>query len=518
MSAQALVVILCGLLNIRSIIVAGVAIGISIWGKNLEAGTWVVFITLAFVPAILSTLAPIVRFFSLRYWISGGILHLKHGWLSKKTLTIPLSRIHSLSTQSNIWYQATDMIGLKIDTKATDDVELELILTQDEYDALSQVITQEEQVYLESSPQEGDEKAPREEDAHPLEDLRTTTDEHNDCLTSDTTRRKVISYRLKDLIRAGLTGNYLKGFWIIVYLVYKAFDELYNLLPDSRMVVERTITYGYSLGHSSAASKWIGDSLSIAIGVILIVLVSATIQAGIYVWRYWQSQIEITPKRIVFSRGLSTRIKQTVRRKQAISVSFTTNILEYLLGSKTLQVELARSTSTRKDDNRFRLRGWQDQASILDWWQVYDKDLIPTIRSRWYIFRLYILIGIVGAVCVGGFITWLIYREEATPYWLALSGVPLCLGIGYGWSLYRLSSIRLTPKHIHLTLGGWCKQERWIPYETVNMVAIHQAIWQKRTDTCSLEICTLGSSYRIPALNRQKANELRNALLYIIEV
>lgn len=512
MSRQALVVMLCGLLNIRSLITTGLfLVGILVWSKGAETNGWVLggAIGLLFVQSILR---PIVRYFSLRYWVEGGLLHLAHGWLSKHKLTIPLSRIHSLSTESNMWYQATDMVGLKIDTKATEGVELELILTQAEYDTLYQVIAQEERIYLEHTPQE--------EATPPLEEPSSQPSgmEAVDIASPSAVEPKIISYQLWDLIRAGLTGNHIKGIWLIAYVVYKGFEEIRSLFPEST-ITRQIIQYSKSLGHSPQVMQWVEDGIAIAIGLFVVLLASAVIQTGIYVWQYWQAEVEISPKRIVLSRGLSTRIKQVIRRKQAVSISLKTNILESLVGTKTLQVDLARSSLSDKDEsNKFRLRGWQDEASILDWWQVSPREIQRGLRSRWYIWRLHLLIGLAGALALGAFVAWLTYRGELTWHWQLLSTLPLVLCGGYGWSLYRHGSVRLTARHLHITQGGWARQETWIPYESVGMISLRQAIWQRGTGTCSLEISTLGSTYRIPALGRGEASELRNVLLYIIEV
>lgn len=519
MSLQALIVMLCSLLNLRWLISTAILlIGAFAWGQKQGINSWILIGILA-----LSILRPaiqaIVRYVSLRYWISEGSLHLSHGWLSKNKLTVPLSRIHSLSSESNIWYQATDMVGLKIDTKATEEVELELILTQEEYDVLYQAITQEERTYLEDAPSRPIDNTPHEgQPPAPEESIPTSMpqESHQAPTTLASHRPKSIQYQLVDLIRAGLTSNHLKGFWIIAYVVYKGLGEIRNILPDS-VLIQKVIKYGTSLGNSPQVMRWVENSISIALGLVLVILVSAIIQTAIYVWQYWQAELEITPNRLVLSRGLSTRVKQVVRRKQAVSITFKTNILEQLLGCKTLQIELAKGILSSKEDSRFKLRGWHDMDSILSWWQSSDQELLPKIQSKWYILRYYVILGLLAALALGGIVVWLAHRGELSLHFLTLMLIPLTIGAGYGYSYYRLSSIKLTPRHLYLSLGGWRKLEAWIPYQSIGMATISQAIWQRRTDTCSLEISTLGGFYRLPALSRQEASELRNALLYIIE-
>lgn len=521
MSPQALIVMLCSLFNFRSLITIAIfLIGAFAWGEKRGINSWLLIGILTAASILLPTIRSIIHYCSLRYWIAGGLLHLSHGWLSKQKLTIPLSRIHSLSSESNIWYQATDMVGLKIDTKATENVELDLILTQEEYDTLYQVISEQEQTYLESSPMgyenhpsQGEEHAPTPKEGIPI----STETETDQTPTTLTPQHQSIQYRLIDLIHAGLTSNHLKGFCFIAYVVYKVFEETRSFLPDS-VVIQKAIEYGTSLGHSPQVMKWIEDGITVVIGLVLVILASAIIQTTVYVWRYWQAELKIAPHRLIFSRGLSTRVKQTVRRKQAVSITFKTNILERILGCKTLQVELAKGVLSSKEDSRFKLRGWRDMDSILQWWQVSDQEVLPKAQSKWYIFRYYLVLGLLAALPLGGMIVWLSHRDELSIYFLTLTLIPLLIGAGYGYSYYRLSSIKLTPRHLYVSLGGWRKLEVWIPYDAIGKTSINQAIWQRRTDSCSLEISTLGGSYRLPALNRREASELHNALLYIIEM
>ena len=95
------------------------------------------FIALSLITAFLS-------FYFKKYYVEDGNLIFIHGVIQHERTSIPLNKIQSLRTKSGLIYRMLDMKGISFDTLASRTEEIELILDDDDWDALlSRVETQE---------------------------------------------------------------------------------------------------------------------------------------------------------------------------------------------------------------------------------------------------------------------------------------------------------------------------------------------------------------------------------------
>lgn len=107
------------------------------------------------VLAICLTLAAVIAFinyYSKKYYVENGNLIFIHGLVRKEITSISLTKIHSLRTKQGLIYRLLDMKGVSFDTLASQSEEIEMILDNEDWEALlSRIETLDSQTQIQAS-------------------------------------------------------------------------------------------------------------------------------------------------------------------------------------------------------------------------------------------------------------------------------------------------------------------------------------------------------------------------------
>ena len=94
--------------------------------------------------AALALLLASMSFFKIRFHVEGGNLIYRHRLIGNATTTIPLNRIHTLRTRQGLFYRLFGLRGILFDTLASKEEEIELILSESDWQNLLNRIERQE--------------------------------------------------------------------------------------------------------------------------------------------------------------------------------------------------------------------------------------------------------------------------------------------------------------------------------------------------------------------------------------
>ena len=94
--------------------------------------------------AALALIMASFAFFQIKIHIKEGNLIYRHKLISRETTTIPLDRIHTLRTRRGLLYRLLQLRGIFFDTLASKTEEVELILSESDWQSLLAVVEQQE--------------------------------------------------------------------------------------------------------------------------------------------------------------------------------------------------------------------------------------------------------------------------------------------------------------------------------------------------------------------------------------
>lgn len=230
------------------------------------------------VLAICLTLAAVIAFinyYSKKYYVENGNLIFIHGLVRKEITSISLTKIHSLRTKQGLIYRLLDMKGVSFDTLASQSEEIEMILDNEDWEALlSRIETLDSQTQIQAS------------EADKIE-------EKTDGYTTK------LSVGNLNLIKGALCQNHLRGMVVFGSILVTLYDQIIS-------VNENAVEYFY--GYMATHADFLRLSLSSCITVAAILyIVTLLLWLGKVFLRYFNMDIRIDREQLFFESGLISR-------------------------------------------------------------------------------------------------------------------------------------------------------------------------------------------------------------------
>lgn len=214
--------------------------------------------------AALALILASLAFFQIRFYVEGGNLIYRHRLISRATTTIPLSRIHTLRTRQGLLYRVLGLRGVLFDTLAAKEEEIELILSESDWQSLLKRVERQEQ------PQPAD------------PDMPPAYNPSSHIKFSD-----------RDLLRDALCQNHLKGMVVLGGFAAVIINSLTDL-PENTL----EIIAGYLESH-------LGNFAVSLAGIVMIMaatyVVSLVLWLGKVLLRYHDLSLSYDSKTLTFS-------------------------------------------------------------------------------------------------------------------------------------------------------------------------------------------------------------------------
>lgn len=251
------------------------------------------------VLAICLTLAAVIAFinyYSKKYYVENGNLIFIHGLVRKEITSISLTKIHSLRTKQGLIYRLLDMKGVSFDTLASQSEEIEMILDNEDWEALlSRIETLDSQTQIQAS------------EADKIE-------EKTDGYTTK------LSVGNLNLIKGALCQNHLRGMVVFGSILVTLYDQIIS-------VNENAVEYFY--GYMATHADFLRLSLSSCITVAAILyIVTLLLWLGKVFLRYFNMDIRIDREQLFFESGLISRNSSRFSYDKICTVYIKRNIIE----------------------------------------------------------------------------------------------------------------------------------------------------------------------------------------------
>lgn len=424
---------------------------------------------------ILTLILTSISFFPKRFYIKDGNLIFIHGLISRENTVVPLDRVHSLRTEKGIWFRLLNMRGIIFDTLATRQEEIELILSESDWQALLSLIEKEEKVNP-VSPHE--------------------PPEYNPSFT--------ITYPVSGLLKAALCQNHLKGMAVFGSILAVIFSNLDDISEDDTI---RAVGYLKTLFESLIASPLKIITLLVCLYIVILLL-----WLGRVLLRYYDMTMKYDRKLLTFTYGLLTRASCRFFYDKICTIRIKRNFLEKRFGFCTLMLRQALNASAQKEDDNMKLYGTDSTSFFLNWWLGEDCNATPVviaaksgkgvlIHSMMLSLLIIILLAIV--FCCNQMYLCLI---------ITLFGLPIA--VWRGICTMRHSRITLKSSYLIIHNGGFAEIANYIKYSNLEVVRIRSTPLTRFFHRVSLELSTSGTSFYVRSINEDTAKLIYEFLFY----
>lgn len=423
---------------------------------------------------VLALVLAAIAFFQIKFHVEGGNLIYRHSLINRATTTIPLSRIHTLRTRQGLLYRLFGLRGILFDTLAAQGDEIELILSESDWQSLLNRIELQEQ------PQPADPEEPP--------------------AFNPVSSRK---FSNKDLVLDALCQNHLKGMLVLGSVV--AF--MFNLITDvSDNAIDKLADYLETHLDYFAVSV-----AGIAVVMVATYMVSLILWLGKVILRYFDLTLDYDSKTLTFTYGLLSRLSSRFGRDKICTLRIKRNYFENRLGLCTLAMKQALNSSARKEEDNLKIYGRDYSRFFLDWWlgDGYGSEAeIAGAKSGKGVLTRSLLVDAVLA-SVFSAVLW----HFGLYVWIILPVIYLLTGIPKGIMTMRHSHISLRESYLVIGTGRFAEIRNYLKYSNVDVVRITRTPLSRFTGRVSLSLSTSGTSFTIRSLREDHAMLIYELLL-----
>lgn len=422
----------------------------------------------------LGLLITFTRYYFRKFHVEGDKLIFSQGYASKRTSSIPLSRVHTLRTKKGLLYRLFDMRGITFDTLASKYEEVELILDEDDWQMLLDRVRDGENL-----------------------SLRTDTPP---APPSENDTRRVNNL---NIIKGALCQNHLKGFAVLATVFFALLGKIDQLSGDTASKVFDFL-YDKAAGSLPAGWQW----LWLLAGIYLIVMLLWT---GKIALRYSNMTMKMAGSRITIESGLISRFTCRLSRNKVSILKIKRNPLEAIAGCSTITLRQANNASGNKEEDNISIYGSNLGAELLKW-RLGDSEnhsaLFSARSGIGLFFRKFIpnlIIALAAAYVIAHF-AGVIPAAVVSCGYIVFAAARAMLA-------WRHSRIRLTDSFVEISRGNIAEITEYVRYHDIEAINIRQTPLTPRTQRVSLTIETNAGAATVYSLKLGAASEIRNTLL-----
>lgn len=424
--------------------------------------------------ALLALILASLAIFKMKFHVKDGNLIYRHNLISRATTTIPLNRIHTLRTKQGLLYRLLDLRGVLFDTLAAKDEEIELVLSESDWQSLLDRIERQER---------------------PQSDVTDMPPAYNPS--------SFIEFSNKNLVFDALCQNHLKGMVVLGGFASVVFNTLSDLSENSFELIESYLESHFD----HFVVSWVGIAMIMACTYI----VSLVLWLGKVLLRYYNLSLTYDSKILTFSHGLFSRLSSRFTRDKICTIWIKRNYFEKRFGLSTLALKQALNSSAQKEDDNLKIYGNDCSNFFLGWWLGQDyaseTDIATAKSGKGVITHSLIPDLLLSSVAI------VILCHFGLYGWTILPVIYLSVGIPKAILTMRHSHITLKDSYLIINNGRFAEIKNYLKYDNVEVVRVTRTPLSQFTGRVSLSISTTGSTFTIRSLRQEQALDIYERLL-----
>jgi len=421
----------------------------------------------------LSLAGSVLEFIYFRFYIKENDLIIKSGFISKKTVTIPLSKIQAVHIEQTLLHNLLNAARLSFDSAGSEKIEVKI-------DAINTREAEDLKRFI----------------LHSREELQTAP-------APDQT---IIDLDFKDLLKLSISANHLEAFLLMLAFFVSIIDQVKGIFD---VEYGRFMNWLYDLGSSPLAALFTGMIAALVVSIVI-----STVRVFL---RYFDFRISKSPKGYFIHSGLINIQQKLVPFSKIQFISWKANWIRQYLKLYLLHFHAIGYGHMKE---RLRIKVPVTKLSMLPvLLQQYHpllpiKDITPVGVEPAFITRRILLIGLIPAAIIGliGFIffNWMIL-------WYILGAWVLLVSI-YSFLFQKKFRLWMWADALQIRRGYFGREELVLKWNMVQSVVLDQSIYQRSHDLASIVLHTAGGNVSIPYIPLDVARKIMNYALYKAEL
>lgn len=438
--------------------------------KEGKAEKWLIISAIAVAAGLVYA---VTEYFFFRFFITGNELVVKKGFFNKREIVLPLSRIQAVHLDQDWLHRLLNIVKVSVDSPGASNAEVKFSLKRETAEAFRKYILEESGHH--------EEVAVREAAAETV---------------------PVISLSGRDLLKLGISANFLKAFFILLAFFISVLDNLEGVTGKK----------------SSEWMQWAGDQASqssataLAMIGIMVLLVSVVASFVMVVLKYGDFRMEKIRNGFHIKTGLLNRKEKFVPFQKVQYISWKANWIRRHIPYYLLQFHAkGERESKEKWDISVPVTRLSFFEPLLQHYHPMLQEGISFVKVHPSFVSRRILVGFI--ICVALFLVlWLPFEKYALWAFLPLPFTALS-----SWLFQKKYNARLGEEAIQVNKEIFGKGSILLRWDKVQSVAVSQSIFQRRKNLATLKLFTASGVVVVPFIFLQEANALRDYALFKVE-
>ncbi len=455
---------------------------IGIWVGSKKAST-LLYSILAFF--VLVAIFGLVYFFRYTFYLSDNELVINKGVFRKSKMNIPFDRIQSINFQQSILHQIFSVVKLEVDTAGSAGVEFDL-----------RAISRKDAVALREIILAGKSQTP--------EDSKIESENKPDIVTPQ--EQLLFKLTFPELVKVGLTQNHLKS-GMLPFLLY---FWLRSTLGQGGVELDK-----YMDKYADPEQVIKAGLLVIAVLIFGYALLAMLISLILSIFRFYDLSFYRKADGFKVKYGLFTKREISTKDTKIQIFRWQDNLLRKIPKIFDLQIKQAASAAVKKKTSILHIAGvsaWHIHRFLEAYFPQGDYVVDAFIPiSKWWFKRQTVIMAIV-LVLTGG----LFYFFPNPPVFI---GLVLLYGLQLlGKYLFsQKSKIGFNDEVLQIKSGHFGDTTELVQLHKIQGVKLEKSPFQRRKNLATIVIFTAAGNIKSPYLPIQKAETIRDYILFKIE-
>ncbi len=433
-----------------------------------------------------STLTSIISYFKFYFYIKNEELVIEKGVFQKSKINVPFDRIQTVNLQQNPIHRFFDVMALEIDTAGSAGNELSIkAINRKNAEEIRSFLLEKSRLAKAEKGIEGDE----------------VTEGVASIVQKETS---LLNLSISDLLKIGIGQNHFRRALIIVGSLFAAMEYARTIIGASFETQIKEVA-GLVAG-SAFLIALIAVPLMIA-GSILLTLIQTVL-------RYYDLNFLKTQRGFKVVAGLLTKREQSANLTKIQQIAWSTNPVKMIFNLFDLKLSQAASVVVARKQSFYVPGCYAHQIEAVQ--ETYfpgvsavDFEMHGIHRS--IMWRRWLYIGLLPAA----FAFLGVYLSTE-----ALSIFPIfwiIIVFLYQYRYWKKWNYGISEEGIRTSSGVIGTQWDLLLWYKIQSVKIKQTIYQRRKGLCDLVFYTAAGGIKIPYIELEKAQQIRNYVLYKIE-
>ena len=423
-------------------------------------------------------------YLNFKFHMNDAHFYLKEGIFKVSEIDIPFDRIQNININQNLIQQMLNVVGVEIETAGQGNAEISIkALKKEDANALKNKLLEQKHLQQESS----------------------LVDQETPSKVKSTSGHQIFKLDLPQLVKVGLSSNYLKGFGLVLAFGLTVLQFINDILTN--FTGEKFDPDLDGMPHSSP--YLVLSSLVFILVLSFLVTISST------VLKYFDLKVVQLKTDFEVQYGLIKRVNKVIKKEKTQVFETVENPISKFFKIKSLYVSQASSNSLR-NKNKIGLVGVSSAEIQILFESLFDLNFNQTFilfhsNFRYGLRLLYRYL----ILCIA--ITAFTYVTVNPITGIGAGTVLLCLFAFLSFLQYKKSSLELNDDLIKINSGSIHSKQKYISIHKIQSVALAQNIFQQYNAYADLILYTASGTEKVQYISLEDTYKIINYLTFKTE-